>query len=146
MSRLGGGEVCEDLYFPACPSTLAVLDPPSNLTASEVTRRSALLSWLPPVGEIENYIMTYRSTDGSRKVSPPGERGSVRRGTPRSWRSKQGKPNKAKKRRSPGQGDQKGILRSSGAKLTLDKQSEKAENDCLGQSLCTHRQVWTKRV
>ncbi|NWZ22068.1 TENR protein, partial [Asarcornis scutulata] len=43
------------------------LDPPSNLTASEVTRRSALLSWLPPVGEIENYIMTYRSTDGSRK-------------------------------------------------------------------------------
>lgn len=89
--------MCEDLYFPACPSTLAVLDPPSNLTASEVTRRSALLSWLPPVGEIENYIMTYRSTDGSRKVSPPGERGSVRRGTPRSRRSEQGKPNKAKK-------------------------------------------------
>ncbi|NWY05530.1 TENR protein, partial [Nothoprocta ornata] len=43
------------------------LDPPTNLTASEVTRRSALLSWMPPVGEIENYIMTYRSTDGSRK-------------------------------------------------------------------------------
>lgn len=73
--------MCEDLYFPVCPSTLAVLDPPSNLTASEVTRQSALLSWLPPVGEIENYIMTYRSTDGSRKVSPPGERGSVRWGT-----------------------------------------------------------------
>ncbi|XP_039929586.1 tenascin-R isoform X2 [Hirundo rustica] len=44
-----------------------LLDPPTNLTASEVTRRSALLSWVPPVGEIENYIMTYRSTDGSRK-------------------------------------------------------------------------------
>ncbi|KAF2978276.1 hypothetical protein EK904_001710 [Melospiza melodia maxima] len=44
-----------------------LLDPPTNLTASEVTRRSALLSWAPPVGEIENYIMTYRSTDGSRK-------------------------------------------------------------------------------
>ncbi|KAH0618246.1 hypothetical protein JD844_017263 [Phrynosoma platyrhinos] len=43
------------------------LDPPSNLTASEVTRRSALLSWLPPMAEIENYIMTYRSPDGSRK-------------------------------------------------------------------------------
>ncbi|KAM9280648.1 LOW QUALITY PROTEIN: tenascin-R-like [Cariama cristata] len=41
-----------------------LLDP---LTASEVTRRSALLSWVPPVGEIENYVMTYRSTDGSRK-------------------------------------------------------------------------------
>ncbi|NXY77042.1 TENR protein, partial [Glareola pratincola] len=44
-----------------------LLDPPTNLTASEVTRRSALLSWVPPLGEIENYIMTYRSTDGSRK-------------------------------------------------------------------------------
>ncbi|XP_071292001.1 tenascin-R isoform X2 [Agelaius tricolor] len=44
-----------------------LLDPPTNLTASEVTRRSALLSWVPPLGEIENYIMTYRSSDGSRK-------------------------------------------------------------------------------
>uniref|UniRef100_A0A8C9EIL5 Tenascin-R n=1 Tax=Pavo cristatus TaxID=9049 RepID=A0A8C9EIL5_PAVCR len=44
-----------------------LLDPPSNLTASEVTRRSALLSWVPPVGDIENYVLTYRSTDGSRK-------------------------------------------------------------------------------
>nr|XP_009502228.1 PREDICTED: tenascin-R [Phalacrocorax carbo] len=44
-----------------------LLDPPTNLTASEVTRRSALLSWVPPVGEMENYIMIYRSSDGSRK-------------------------------------------------------------------------------
>ncbi|KAF1666360.1 Tenascin-R, partial [Aptenodytes patagonicus] len=44
-----------------------LLDPPTNLTASEVTRRSALLSWVPPMGAIENYVMTYRSTDGSRK-------------------------------------------------------------------------------
>ncbi|XP_063200123.1 tenascin-R isoform X3 [Chroicocephalus ridibundus] len=44
-----------------------LLDPPTNLTASEVTRRSALLSWVPPLGETENYIMTYRSTDGNRK-------------------------------------------------------------------------------
>ncbi|NXT64563.1 TENR protein, partial [Chaetops frenatus] len=44
-----------------------LLDPPTNLTASEVTRRSALLSWVPPLGEIEKYILTYRSTDGSRK-------------------------------------------------------------------------------
>uniref|UniRef100_A0A803XYE6 Tenascin R n=1 Tax=Meleagris gallopavo TaxID=9103 RepID=A0A803XYE6_MELGA len=44
-----------------------LLDPPTNLTASEVTRRSALLSWVPPVGDIENYVLTYRSTDGSRK-------------------------------------------------------------------------------
>uniref|UniRef100_A0A8C5JJV1 Tenascin-R n=1 Tax=Junco hyemalis TaxID=40217 RepID=A0A8C5JJV1_JUNHY len=59
--------VCKKFHFPVFLSTLSVLDPPTNLTASEVTRRSALLSWAPPVGEIENYIMTYRSTDGSRK-------------------------------------------------------------------------------
>lgn len=61
--------VCQNLpsLGPYPPS--AVLDPPTNLTASEVTRRSALLSWVPPLGETENYIMTYRSTDGSRKVS-----------------------------------------------------------------------------
>jgi len=44
-----------------------VLDPPANLTASEVTRQSALISWQPPRAEIENYILTYKSTDGSRK-------------------------------------------------------------------------------
>jgi len=66
--------VCENLHFPGSLSPLAVLDPPTNLTASEVTRRSALLSWVPPVGEIENYIMTYRSSDGSRKVSESSQR------------------------------------------------------------------------
>ncbi|XP_078498130.1 tenascin-R [Lissotriton helveticus] len=43
------------------------LDAPTNLTASEVTRRSALISWQPPVGDTENYILTYRPTNGSRK-------------------------------------------------------------------------------
>ncbi|XP_036891038.1 tenascin-R isoform X3 [Sturnira hondurensis] len=43
------------------------LDPPANLTASEVTLQSALISWQPPRAEIENYILTYKSTDGSRK-------------------------------------------------------------------------------
>ncbi|XP_047377277.1 tenascin-R isoform X2 [Sciurus carolinensis] len=44
-----------------------LLDPPANLTASEVTRQSALISWQPPRAEIENYVLTYRSADGSRK-------------------------------------------------------------------------------
>ncbi|XP_004596333.2 tenascin-R isoform X1 [Ochotona princeps] len=44
-----------------------LLDPPTNLTASEVTRQSALISWQPPRGEIENYVLTYKSADGSRK-------------------------------------------------------------------------------
>ncbi|NXG61108.1 TENR protein, partial [Hemiprocne comata] len=59
-------------YGPITSQTIStnfttLLDPPTNLTASEVTRRSALLSWVPPMGEIENYVMTYRSPDGSRK-------------------------------------------------------------------------------
>uniref|UniRef100_A0A8C9ANK0 Tenascin-R n=1 Tax=Prolemur simus TaxID=1328070 RepID=A0A8C9ANK0_PROSS len=44
-----------------------LLDPPANLTASEVTRQSALISWQPPRAGIENYILTYKSADGSRK-------------------------------------------------------------------------------
>ncbi|CAN0570872.1 unnamed protein product [Rangifer tarandus platyrhynchus] len=44
-----------------------LLDAPENLTASEVTRQSALISWQPPRAEIENYVLTYKSTDGSRK-------------------------------------------------------------------------------
>nr|XP_036869593.1 tenascin-R isoform X1 [Manis javanica]XP_036869594.1 tenascin-R isoform X1 [Manis javanica] len=44
-----------------------LLDPPANLTASEVTRQGALISWQPPRAEIENYVLTYKSTDGSRK-------------------------------------------------------------------------------
>ncbi|KAM4022923.1 tenascin-R isoform 1-T2 [Anomaloglossus baeobatrachus] len=43
------------------------LDPPANFTATEVSRTSALVSWQPPVSPIENYILTYKSTNGSRK-------------------------------------------------------------------------------
>ncbi|XP_078791265.1 tenascin-R isoform X4 [Oryzias latipes] len=43
------------------------MDAPVNLTASEVNHRSALISWQPPLAEIDNYMLTYRSSDGSRK-------------------------------------------------------------------------------
>ncbi|KAM4720711.1 tenascin-R [Rhinophrynus dorsalis] len=43
------------------------LDPPMNLTATEVTRTSALISWQPPITTIENYVLTYKPTNGSRK-------------------------------------------------------------------------------
>uniref|UniRef100_A0A670HTJ0 Tenascin R n=1 Tax=Podarcis muralis TaxID=64176 RepID=A0A670HTJ0_PODMU len=66
--RLAYHKTLQQNYCPTLIHLPTVLDPPSNLTASEVTRRSALLSWLPPMAEIENYIMTYRSPDGSRKV------------------------------------------------------------------------------
>ncbi|CAB1449888.1 unnamed protein product [Pleuronectes platessa] len=43
------------------------MDAPGNLTASEVNHRSALISWQPPIAEIDNYMLTYKSTDGNRK-------------------------------------------------------------------------------
>ncbi|CAL1579690.1 unnamed protein product [Knipowitschia caucasica] len=43
------------------------MDAPLNLTASEVNHRSALISWQPPMAEIDNYMLTYKSADGSRK-------------------------------------------------------------------------------
>lgn len=47
---------------------VAAMDAPLNLTASEVNHRSALISWQPPIAEIDNYMLTYKSTDSSRKV------------------------------------------------------------------------------
>lgn len=44
------------------------MDAPLNLTASEVNHRSALISWQPPIAEIDNYMLTYKSADGGRKV------------------------------------------------------------------------------
>lgn len=44
------------------------MDAPLNLTASEVNHRSALISWQPPMAEIDNYMLTYKSVDGGRKV------------------------------------------------------------------------------
>uniref|UniRef100_A0A8C6TG57 Tenascin R (restrictin, janusin) n=1 Tax=Neogobius melanostomus TaxID=47308 RepID=A0A8C6TG57_9GOBI len=43
------------------------MDAPLNMTASEVNHRSALISWQPPIAEIDNYMLTYKSADGSRK-------------------------------------------------------------------------------
>ncbi|MFT7801650.1 tenascin-R-like isoform X1 [Arapaima gigas] len=43
------------------------MDAPQNLTASEVNHRSALISWQPPIADIDNYMLTYKSADGNRK-------------------------------------------------------------------------------
>ncbi|XP_078417903.1 tenascin-R [Cetorhinus maximus] len=46
---------------------LTPLDPPRNLTVSEVSRRSALISWQPPEADIENYVLVYKDSSGRRK-------------------------------------------------------------------------------
>uniref|UniRef100_A0A671Q0F3 Janusin n=1 Tax=Sinocyclocheilus anshuiensis TaxID=1608454 RepID=A0A671Q0F3_9TELE len=43
------------------------MDAPQNLTASEINHRSALVSWQPPIVDIDNYMLTYKAADGSRK-------------------------------------------------------------------------------
>ncbi|KAK2900825.1 hypothetical protein Q8A67_008940 [Cirrhinus molitorella] len=43
------------------------MDAPQNLTASEINHRSALISWQPPIADIDNYMLTYKAADGSRK-------------------------------------------------------------------------------
>lgn len=53
------------------------MDTPLNLTASEVNHRSALISWQPPIAEIENYMLTYKSTDSSQKVRDPAQLASA---------------------------------------------------------------------
>uniref|UniRef100_A0A672KLY9 Tenascin-R n=1 Tax=Sinocyclocheilus grahami TaxID=75366 RepID=A0A672KLY9_SINGR len=51
---------------PLCPSFIT-MDAPQNLTASEINHRSALISWQPPIADIDNYMLTYKAADGSRK-------------------------------------------------------------------------------
>ncbi|XP_078074045.1 tenascin-R-like [Mustelus asterias] len=46
---------------------LTPLDPPRNLSISEVSRRSALISWLPSQAETENYVLVYKDRSGRRK-------------------------------------------------------------------------------
>ncbi|XDV27524.1 hypothetical protein PO909_031034 [Leuciscus waleckii] len=43
------------------------MDATQNLTASEINHRSALISWRPPIADIDNYMLTYKAADGSRK-------------------------------------------------------------------------------
>ncbi|XP_053483959.1 tenascin-R [Ictalurus furcatus] len=48
-------------------SFITPMDAPQNLTASEVNHRSALISWQPPIADIDNYMLTYKPANGSRK-------------------------------------------------------------------------------
>ncbi|XP_069793633.1 tenascin-R isoform X1 [Narcine bancroftii] len=46
---------------------LTPLDSPRNLTASDVSQRSARISWQPPLAEIEKYILVYKDNSGQQK-------------------------------------------------------------------------------
>uniref|UniRef100_A0AAY4A5F8 Tenascin-R n=1 Tax=Denticeps clupeoides TaxID=299321 RepID=A0AAY4A5F8_9TELE len=59
-STLTALQVCY-ILFPAA------MDMPVDLTALNVNHRSALISWQPPIADIDNYMLTYKSADGGRK-------------------------------------------------------------------------------
>ncbi|XP_015228720.1 PREDICTED: tenascin-N isoform X2 [Cyprinodon variegatus] len=48
------------------------MDAPANLIASDITESSFSLSWDPVQAEIDGYILTYTSPDGSSKEIPVG--------------------------------------------------------------------------
>ncbi|XP_029474656.1 tenascin-N [Rhinatrema bivittatum] len=43
------------------------IDPPKNLRASDVTQASAVLTWTPPIANIEGYTLSYQKPDGTSK-------------------------------------------------------------------------------
>lgn len=44
------------------------IDAPADLKATDVTLDSTVLTWIPPLADIEGYILTYRDEDGNMEV------------------------------------------------------------------------------
>ncbi|XP_068197073.1 tenascin-N [Antennarius striatus] len=44
------------------------IDAPADLKATDVMQNSAVLTWIPPLADIEGYIITYRDEDGNMET------------------------------------------------------------------------------
>lgn len=44
------------------------IDAPADLKARDVTTDSSVLTWIPPLADIDGYILTYREEDGNMQV------------------------------------------------------------------------------
>lgn len=44
------------------------IDAVKDLKASEVKQESASITWIPPLADIEGYILTYRDEEGTMEV------------------------------------------------------------------------------
>lgn len=53
------------LWYTLLPTDI---DSPKDLKATDVTLESAVLTWIPPLADIEGYILTYRDEAGNMKV------------------------------------------------------------------------------
>ncbi|XP_069838028.1 tenascin-N-like [Dendropsophus ebraccatus] len=51
----------------ASVTAITDIDAPKNLQASGITQTEAILTWTPPVAEIDGYILTYEDGDGNRQ-------------------------------------------------------------------------------
>ena len=47
---------------------VADIDAPRDLKATDVTTDTALVTWVPPLADIQGYILTYRDEDGNMEV------------------------------------------------------------------------------
>lgn len=44
------------------------IDAPADLKARDVTTDSSVVTWIPPLADIDGYLLTYRDEDGSMQV------------------------------------------------------------------------------
>ncbi|XP_075688268.1 tenascin-N [Rhinoderma darwinii] len=51
----------------ASVTAMTDIDAPKNLEASEITQTEATLTWIPPVAQIDGYILSYEDEDGDRQ-------------------------------------------------------------------------------
>lgn len=56
------------LWYTLLPTDI---DSPKDLKATDVTLESAVLTWTPPLADIEGYILTYRDEAGNMEVLNP---------------------------------------------------------------------------
>lgn len=58
--------LCCNMFLFIFPST--DVDSPKDLKASDLKLDSASLSWIPPLADIDGYILTYRDEEGKLEV------------------------------------------------------------------------------
>lgn len=59
---------CAFCLFPTTTRVLLGIDPPKDITISNVTKDSVMVSWSPPVASFDYYRVSYRPTQGNKVV------------------------------------------------------------------------------
>lgn len=59
---------CAFCIFPTTTWVLVGIDPPKDITISNVTKDSVMVSWSPPVAPFDYYRVSYRPTQGNKVI------------------------------------------------------------------------------